>query len=855
MSPIQQMLLGVGAVATKTYVDDIFSTFLYKGTGSARSINNGIDLSGEGGMTWLKERDGTYSHRMNDTERGANKQLYTNLTNAEATETTELTSFNNNGFSLGTSTSINDSNNTYSSWTFRKSPMFDIVTYTGNGTAGRTVAHNLGSVPGFIVIKCTSDADHWCCYHKSRGGTKFIALDLSNAESTNGNGFHDTTPTSTEVTLGISGRCNGDGKTYVMYLFAGGESTAATARSVDFDGSGDYLTVAGPGSLGTSTDFTMECWVYLDATSGHKRIFSSNEGVNSDEATLIRIYDDKWQVYSGRIASNDHWYWQSAAGAVSKGQWYHVALVRHGSNNAFYVNGELQASSTGSHSTTITTLVVAGGYGSENIDGKVSNARFVNGTAVYTSAFRPPTEPLTSITNTTLLCCNNSSTTGKTTGGTITANGDPTASTDSPFDDPAGYVFGESGSESVIKCGSYVGSGSAGLEVNLGFEPQWVMFKRSSGSDSWYMADSMRGIMDDAADPFLAANETTNEAGGTAEGLALTSTGFKLMASGNWVNASGENYIYMAIRRPDGYVGKPPSLGTGVFAMDYGSSSSTIPTFDSGFPVDFSIVKKPAATDNWYTGARLVPTKSLKTDTTDTEATYSNWLFDSNVGWATGSNNTYLSYNWKRHTGFDVVTYTGNGVSTGDTNKIPHGLNQIPEMAWIKNRGATADWGVYHKDMHSSIPQKYYMKLNTTAARAYEDQTFNSPTATHFNLRHNALVNSNNSTFIMLLFSSVSGISKVGSYTGNGASGVTQTITVGFQPRLLIIKCISEAMDWQLFDSVRGLGSGSDPALELNTNDAQDTTSELDVTSTGFVLGYHNKTNKNTADYIYYAHA
>ena len=62
-------------------------------------------------------------------------------------------------------------------------------------------------------------------------------------------------------------------------------------------------------------------------------------------------------------------------------------------------------------------------------------------------------------------------------------------------------------------------------------------------------------------------------------------------------------------------------------------------------------------------------------------------------------------------------------------------------------------------------------------------------------------------------------------------------------------------MDWQLFDSLRGLGSSTDPALELNTNDAQDTTSELDVTSTGFVLGYHNKTNKNTAKYIYYAHA
>ena len=84
----QRLMSGAAGVSDdKIYVDDVFSTFLYKGTGSALTINNGINMSGEGGMTWLKERDGSYSHRINDTERGANKQLYTNLTNAEATET------------------------------------------------------------------------------------------------------------------------------------------------------------------------------------------------------------------------------------------------------------------------------------------------------------------------------------------------------------------------------------------------------------------------------------------------------------------------------------------------------------------------------------------------------------------------------------------------------------------------------------------------------------------------------------------------------------------------------------------------------------------------------------------------
>ena len=84
---------------------------------------------------------------------------------------------------------------------------------------------------------------------------------------------------------------------------------------------------------------------------------------------------------------------------------------------------------------------------------KISNLRVVKGTAVYTSSFRPPTEPLTSISGTVLLCCNDSSVTGKTTGGTITAHNNVSASTDNPFDDTDGFKFGADSDnlESIIK--------------------------------------------------------------------------------------------------------------------------------------------------------------------------------------------------------------------------------------------------------------------------------------------------------------------------------------------------------------------------------------------------------------------
>ena len=114
-------------------VEEVFSTYLYDGTGATQSITNNIDLSGEGGMTWLKARSLTaYDNSVYDTERGATKRIVTNSTNEEFTRTGGLTSFNSDGFTLGNAGDENESGATIVSWTFRKAPkFFDVVTYTG----------------------------------------------------------------------------------------------------------------------------------------------------------------------------------------------------------------------------------------------------------------------------------------------------------------------------------------------------------------------------------------------------------------------------------------------------------------------------------------------------------------------------------------------------------------------------------------------------------------------------------------------------------------------------------------------------------------------------------------------------
>jgi hypothetical protein len=207
------------------YVEDVFSTYLYTGTStSPNTITNGIDLDGEGGLVWLKTRTAGFSHTLFDTERGVNKELYSDDAGAEGSGTS-LTAFNSDGFTLGTTSILyNSSSYNYASWTFRKAEkFFDVVTYTGNGVAGREISHNLGSAPAVIIIKSVSFANNWLYNHNfGASGYDLLYLDLTNAKSsqTYASGAIQAQPTDSSFTLKNSSSVNGDGNTYVAYLFA-----------------------------------------------------------------------------------------------------------------------------------------------------------------------------------------------------------------------------------------------------------------------------------------------------------------------------------------------------------------------------------------------------------------------------------------------------------------------------------------------------------------------------------------------------------------------------------------------------------------------------------------------------------
>ena len=415
--------------------------------------------------------------------------------------------------------------------------------------------------------------------------------------------------------------------------------------------------------------------------------------------------------------------------------------------------------------------------------------------------------------------------------------------------------FGPTGDQDIIKCGSYTGNGAANTNViDLGFEPQWVMIKNtSSTSGNWNIFDNMRGITTGGTDPYLAAN-TSDAEGTTLNIIDLHANGFTPSTDAAYVNASGSTYIYIAIRRGPMAV---PTDATDVFAIDQGDTTSN-PNFYAGFPVDLGIWKDVSGAASWRLSSRLIQGKFLATDNTNAEASNTAYSFDHQDAWLSSTMSTdYYSWMWKRAPNyFDVVAYTGNGTA-GRT--VSHNLGVAPEMIWVKARNlAGEDWWVYHSGLNvdgDNAPETDVLFLNSTSAAIDNAMWYDTaPTDSVFYLDSNSAVNGSSYNYIAYLFASLDGVSKVGSYTGNGTS---QTIDCGFSSgaRFVLIKRTDSTSDWWVFDTARGIVAGNDSLLALNGNAAEGTGYDnIDPDSSGFIIN-NTAWNENASggSYIFYA--
>ena len=312
-APIQGLTGLGGGVPSRLFsaasgitVDQVFSATLYTGNNDGagaeetQTITNDIDLSGEGGLVWLKKRvsGGNDQHFLYDTERGATKYLRTETSAAEGTGTDGLTQFNSDGFLLGGERN-NYLNDTYISWTFRKCPkFFDIVTYTGDGTTNRNIPHNLGSVPGFITVKGRNfGSDPWYSYHRSTGNQGELRLSESDAAVTGSSRWANYTPTATHF-RGDTAAINVDGRTYVAYLFAHDEQEFGTGGNEAIVHCGSYSGASTGPTI--TTGFEVK-WIIIKRTdaAANWRLYDAGRGFTTGGDPFLRPNTSDAEVTTG----------------------------------------------------------------------------------------------------------------------------------------------------------------------------------------------------------------------------------------------------------------------------------------------------------------------------------------------------------------------------------------------------------------------------------------------------------------------------------------------------------------------------------------------------------------------------
>jgi len=621
---------GGGVPVVPNYIEEVFSTFLYSGTNASQTITNNIDLSGKGGLVWQKQRTTAIAHRLFDTVQTLGNELASNSTSA-VTNAGNLTAFSSTGFTVASS--ISDVGETYVTWTFRKQPkFFDVVTYTGNGVAGREIPHNLGSVPGCVTIKKTSGVSSWNLWHRSistgdYNGNETLFLNTTAASSNLGNQAGPFT--STTVTVG-EGR-NASGDTYVMYL------------------------------------------------------------------------------------------------------WAHDA------------------------------------------------------------------------------------------GG-----------------------FGLTGTDNVISCGSFTTDGSGNASVTLGYEPQFVMWKKSSAAGAWNMQDVMRGMPVTGDGQFLEANASDAEYG-ASQPIRPNATGFYGALTSN----ASSTYIYIAIRRGPM---KVPTSGTSVFSpVARTGNSPTVTSITSvGFPPDAVWQKRRSpdgAGSNFFDrlrGRRFLSTATTATETAaNTSATRDLVSFDM-TGFTVGEQfsseinaNTKPEVYWaikRAPSFFDEVCYTNN--ASGASEQVNnHNLGVIPELAITKVRNDVASWYVA-SNIGSTTFDRTFLDLSSVAVNVdyVSASTYKGFTSTTFTVGSSAVVGAGGFNVVTYLFATCAGVSKVGSYTG---TATTKQIDCGFTSgaRFVLIKRTDSTGDWYVWDTARGIVSGNDPYLLLNSTAVEVTSTDyIDTYSAGFEI-------------------
>ena len=220
-----------------------FQVKTYSGTGSSNAITFDGDENMQPDLVWIKSRNHAYGHHWTDSVRGAGKDLYSDITDDEYSNANSLTSFDSDGFTVGSDNGVNNgSSKTYVAWCWKMNGSGSsntegslnttansvdttagqsIISYTGNGTDGATIGHGLDTAPDVLILKDRDNTRNWRVLHTGwADASKNMLLNTTGAPSTRADDFNSTYPSSTLITLGGDAAVNGNTTKYIIYAFS-----------------------------------------------------------------------------------------------------------------------------------------------------------------------------------------------------------------------------------------------------------------------------------------------------------------------------------------------------------------------------------------------------------------------------------------------------------------------------------------------------------------------------------------------------------------------------------------------------------------------------------------------------------
>ena len=436
------------------------------------------------------------------------------------------------------------------------------------------------------------------------------------------------------------------------------------------------------------------------------------------------------------------------------------------------------------------------------------------------------------------------------------------------------------------RVGSFIGNGSAnGPFIYTGFEPAWIIFKNTDTAYRWYMLDNKRNTTNPRRSRLFANDptaETTN-----SDIVDFHTNGFQIINSDAEVNKSGDKILFWAIAaNPDTTAPTKANSFKAKLYTGNGDTSNDTLISGIGFKPDLVWAKSRNDTYNHLLMDSVRGTTSLSANDTTTERTnYSRFVSYEDDGFKIRANNAgdlykinrtntnYVAWNWKAAdhdrnlasinndgsiislvsanpaAGFSIVKWTGTGVNG---TKIGHGLEGSPEMIITKGLSNATSWvvgigGVSGMNVNDYLTITEYDKSTlSNFYQAYSTNTFQVGVSAA-----NEMNKSTSNNYISYCFRSISGISKIGTYTGNGSTTGPIT-TTGFEPQFLLVKRLDANARWVVWDNKRDPSNTRTTGLNIEGNYAEITNFDVDFLSNGFQLkDAEAALNANGGTYLY----